>query len=389
MAVNIQGGTNNGIIGCDIYDVGSHINLSGGDTETLTGAGNYAVNNHFTQVQATDFYGRIAVRGVGNIFRNNLVHNAIGQIMTVGGNDHQIELNEMFNIGIEEGDGGTIYSGASMWTFGNVYRHNFLHHLMCLPQAHPRGGIYPDDHDAGDTIEENIFYKAAHRAILMNNGAGHTVQRNVFVNGYIGVYNTDAYAQKAFENIAKFESGELKRGDKGDHIWRTEQVIGKEGWNKAPWCIRYPTFQKVMNQERMRFSPIECRFIDNMFCGNTHNFLFRSGGWGPDNIKPVEEVEFIEVRGNRDIKEKVFTNLNELDLSFNDPDLRPLIPFEQIGIYQDKFRKAVPDKSAYRSAIKKHFENRPSYDPKAVYDPKTVNASIYFNTGKLILGTEH
>ena len=45
-----------------------------------------------------------------------------------------------------------------------------------------------------------------------------TVARNVFVDGYIGIYNTSAYGESAYASIAKYESGELKRGDKGDHI---------------------------------------------------------------------------------------------------------------------------------------------------------------------------
>ena len=82
--VVLKGGKNNGIISCDIYDVSGHLNLDGGDTRKLISAGNYAINCHFTQVQASNFYGRIAIRGVGNIFRNNLIHNSIGQIMTLG-----------------------------------------------------------------------------------------------------------------------------------------------------------------------------------------------------------------------------------------------------------------------------------------------------------------
>jgi len=76
-AVVINGGSNCGIRSCDIYDVPHHLTLSGGNVKKLIPAGNYAINNHFTQVQATDYYGRIKIGGVGLIFRNNLVHNFI------------------------------------------------------------------------------------------------------------------------------------------------------------------------------------------------------------------------------------------------------------------------------------------------------------------------
>jgi hypothetical protein len=136
--VVLSGGTNNGMVGCDLYDLGGHLTLTGGDLKTLTPAGNYARNNHFTQVESRDLYGRVRIRGVGHVFQNNLLHNFVGQPITVGGNDHVFERNEIFNVGIEEGDGGAVYSGAQMWSYGNVFRHNFLHHLTCVPQAHRR-----------------------------------------------------------------------------------------------------------------------------------------------------------------------------------------------------------------------------------------------------------
>jgi hypothetical protein len=36
-------------------------------------------------------------------------------------------------VGIEEGDGGASYSGAQMWSYGNILRYNFYHHLMKYP----------------------------------------------------------------------------------------------------------------------------------------------------------------------------------------------------------------------------------------------------------------
>ena len=386
-AVVIEGGKNCGIRSCDIYDVPGHVTLDGGNVKKLEPSGHYAVNCNFTQVQASDFYGKIQIKGVGQIFRNNLVHNFIGQVMTVGDNDHLIEYNELFNIGIEEGDGGTIYSGAQMWSYGNVYRHNFLHHLMCIPQAHPRGGIYPDDHDAGDTIVNNVFYKAAHRAILLNGGAGHRVESNIFLDGHIGIYQTLAFAEKAYAIIEKYESGELKRGDKMDHIWRTEKVVGEKGWNNEPWISKYPTFAKVMNQEKMRFWPIECVVKDNLFSGNVQDMQVRTA-WGANDIMEMEDCELIETVGNREVSMEVFRDPGVLDFGYKDQkDAGRLadIQFEKIGLYKDEYRTELPDKKKYRSAVAKCFAGRKSYDAEAKYDTASINESIYFNTGKLLI----
>ncbi len=382
----IIGGKNCGLRSCDLYDLPSHLLLNGGNVRQLTPAGHYAVNCHFTQVQASDFYGRITVKGVGQIFKNNLIHNFNGQIMVVGDNEHVVEYNEFFNIGIEEGDGGCIYSGAQMWSWGNVYRHNFLHHLMCIPQAHPRGGIYPDDHDAGDTITENIFYKAAHRSILMNNGAGHTVTENIFLNGYIGIYNTYAFSQKSYEYIERYDSGELKRGDKMDHIWRTEQVVGEKGWNNEPWKTKYPLFAKIMNQEKMRFWPIECVVKDNLFYGNVYDMQLRTG-WKPEDVIDMREYELIETSGNKTISMDVFNGPEQMDFTYKAGSAKsmPDIQFNRIGLYKDEYRPNPPDKGKYRQAVLQKFENRKSYDPDAKYDPDIINEKLYFNTGKLIM----
>jgi hypothetical protein len=410
-AVVIEGGANCGIRSCDIYDVPHHLTLSGGPQfpstllssdgtlqktsgpgiiRELTPSKHYAINCHFTQVQASDYYGKIQLKGVGQIFKNNLVHNFIGQVMTVSDNDHLVEYNEFFNIGIEEGDGGCIYSGAQMWSWGNVYRHNFLHHLMCLPQAHPRGGIYPDDLDKGDTIVENIFYKAAHRTVLVNGGAGHKVNRNIFLNGYIGIYNTEAWSESIYKKQAKYDSGELKRGDKDDHIWRTEQVVGKKGWNREPWLSKYPEFAKIMNQEKLRFWPIDCDFSNNCFAGNFRNIEYRTG-WGLADIKDIADVNFIRSENNTQISMDVFKDPQQLDFSYKSEQIGkglPDIQFDKIGLYKDEYRILPPDKIKYRHLIHAKFIDRKSYDPNAIYNPETINNEIYYNTGKLFFAAD-
>ena len=53
----------------------------------------------------------------------------------------------MFNTGYVEGDGGVMYTGASLiGGYGMQYRENFVHHSMEVPGLHGRGGIYFDDH---------------------------------------------------------------------------------------------------------------------------------------------------------------------------------------------------------------------------------------------------
>jgi len=309
--------------------------------------------------------------------------------MTVGDNDHLIEYNEFFNIGIEEGDGGTIYGGAAMWSWGNLYRHNFLHHLMCVPQAHPRGAIYSDDFDQGETITKNVFYKAAHRGVLLNGGAGHTVTSNIFLQCYKGIYNTDLYSERAYAMKADYDSGKLKRGDKMDYVYRAESVVGKQGWNREPWISRYPLFAKIMNQEKKRFFPIECTVTDNCFSNTVFNTNFLTNDpQGKRLSLPFEKVDYFTAGNNKEIEMDIFRDVSCLDLRFADAEIQNGIPdvrFEKIGLYRDAYRKNTPDKNKYRKAVKDKFAGRKSYDPDAKYDPAKINDLLYFNTGKLLM----
>ncbi len=378
--VQIAGGTKNGVVGCDVVDVGgSHIAIDGGtaNPREITPAGNYAENNHLTQT-AHDGERGVRIRGVGNVFRHNLIHGFLGQAIVYGGNDHLIELNEIYNVGIEEGDGGASYCGAAMWSYGNVLRHNFYHHLICIPQAHPRGGLYLDDFDAGETVYGNVFYKAAHRAVLINHGAANHVDNNLFVRCYIGVYNTSALSAQARETAKQYDSGELRRGDKMDYVWRAEQVVGQEGWNKPPWSTKYPLFAKVMNADP--YLPLECRFVNNVFCENDHRFQYRIG-YGDDGVADIRQAKGIHLENNVDVPLAAFVDPASLDLRLRPESPVPAgmqpIPFERIGLYLDQYRTVMPEKAKYRREVAERFESTPSYDPRAVYDPDTINDVLY------------
>ncbi len=378
--VQITGGTNNGIVGCDIVDVGgSHVAIDGGtaNAREITPAGNFATNNHLTQTVHDGERG-LRIRGVGNIFRHNLIHDLLGQAIVYGGNDHLIEFNEIYNVGIEEGDGGASYCGAQMWSYGNVLRHNFYHHLMCIPQAHPRGGLYLDDFDAGETVYGNVFYKAAHRAVLINHGAANRVDNNLFVRCYIGIYNTSALSANARKMAQQYDRGELRRGDKMDYLWRAEQVVGPKGWNRPPWSTKYPLFAKVMNADP--YLPLECRFANNMFYENRERFQYRVG-YGKNGVVDIHEAKGIQLKNNVDVPLSAFQDPASLDFRIRQgypmPDGIEPIPVERIGLYLDEYRTHMPNKADYRRKIRARFEGQPSYDPEAVYDPDTINEVLY------------
>ncbi len=375
---------NSKVLSCDFYDVPNNSRLYGGRlTSTAIEHGNNTIENcHFTQVYSKDFYGKACgISGAGNIFRNNLIHNMNGQPVTHNGVDHIIELNEAFNVGIEEGDGGAFYTGNALWSFGNKLRHNFVHHIMSVPKLLGRASFFSDDVDAGEDVIENVLYKGGDHGIKMNNGGGHTVKGNVMIEGNIAIKNWASRASR-YEDMMSYFPSNLRSGDKENYIGRMLVQIGAPGWESTVtkdnfaskidpfWAARYPKLQGLLQkyQDNKDREPYETDYVDNLFNGNSIQFQAAS----------------VEVRGgNVDVDLSIFENPSVLNFKFKEPrpGYAPNIPFENIGLYLDTYRCALPNKSDYRSKVKQRFDGQPSHNHSEPYDINTINDRLYYNSG--------
>lgn len=354
------GGKGQRLVGCDLVDLDRHLSLGGGrrGPALLEPGGNLVENCHLYQRSFRHRRVGVGISGVGNAFRHNLVHGSLGQAVTVRGNDHLLELNELFNIGYDEGDGGAIYAGGDLAGYGVVYRHNFIHHLMHVPGKVERSGIHLDDLQAGATCEGNVFYKSAGKGVFMNGGAGHVVVDNVFVEGFRGVYNVGHGARKTYERQRAIEAdpGHDYAGKKEDYVGRVERLIGEGGWRAEPWASRYPRFAQVMDDagEFGRLWPIRCEVRGNWYAGNAKgDATIWSRVEAPARAKSVLE-------GDRAVGLDVFRDPSTLDLRFREGvEGAPSIPFERIGLYVDRHRPRRPSPEAYRAAIRKAYEGVP------------------------------
>ena len=168
-----------------------------------------------------------------------------------------------------------MYSGASLTTgYGMHYRENFVHHSLEVPGLHGRGGIYFDDHEGSiSNCSGNVMYKAAGRAFLVNGGAANNITRNLCVNGAIGIYNQ--HADDMTKALPLYDNGTLKRGDKGDYIWKTEQALGVSRFADmfdTPLARRWPTFAKLLRVNSTTegwASAAGSNFRDNVFLNNS------------------------------------------------------------------------------------------------------------------------
>ena len=369
-------GRRNAVRGCDLLDLHAHVRLEGGRAtpDEITTGENVVSNCHIYQKNVRHLKVNIALRGVGNTFTGNLVHNSIGQAMTVGGNDHLVSLNEFFNIGFEEGDGGAIYAGGDLTGYGVRYQYNFFHHLMHVPGKVERSGIHLDDLQAGATCIGNIFYKSAAKGIHMNGGAGHILKRNIFLEGHRGAYNVGQGGRTHYKRQLSISADPKspQRLTKEDYVGRAEKKVGKEGWNNEPWKSRYPLFAQVMNKSNRygRLWPIHCTIEQNLYYGNQFNETIWSRC-------PPEVLKTVSITGEATTAPVAFVDYERLDFRlFGAPDF----PFQKIGLQLTEDRKAMPHKTYYRMAVKNFFEGIRSMPGTT----KTIDTAIIVESAPLL-----
>jgi hypothetical protein len=387
--INIYDGDHNGITSCDFFDFEISTRCYGGrvTSTAITYGYNYIQNCHFTEVYSKDFYGKAAaLSGAGNRFSNNLIHNMNGQPFTHSGVDHIIEQNEAFNVGIEEGDGGAFYTGGTLWSYGNVIKHNFVHHIMSVPQLLGRAAFFSDDYDGGELVQENVLFKGGWESIKMNKGGGHTIQKNVLLECSTGIRNGDDSNSTNYRKAMEYITNNNATTDiKDNYIGRMLKSIGKPNWQTGLtvdnwsdrvddfWTTRYPYLKTVLSKYNStdKMNAYECRFYDNLFYGNTTDV-----NGGPTVV----------TQRSQKITLALFEDPANLNFKFKEPRpaYAPNIPFEKIGLYKDNYRCTVPDKNVYRKKIKDRFASLACHTNDA-YDFNTINQRLYYNTGKMVL----
>ncbi|MEC5126642.1 right-handed parallel beta-helix repeat-containing protein [Verrucomicrobiales bacterium BCK34] len=356
--VAISNGSKNTIRSCDLYHLGTAgITVSGGDRKTLTPAENLVINNHihhYGLFQRTYAPG-IGVSGVGQIVRNNSIHDAPHNAILYSGNDHLFEQNEIFRVVMETGDSGAFYTGRDWTSQGNQLRQNYIHHLGSGDEKHVNTmGVYLDDCDSGDTIEQNIFYKAG-RAIMIGGGRDNAVINNLVIDCPIGLHiDSRGMTWKQWNNPEY--AG-----------WNLKEKAEKLNYTSPPWSTRYPSLAKIMNDSPRE--PLHNRVVRNVFIDSKKQVLSFN-----DNVKKL--VGKLDIADNIAVNSsgaepkstagdtKGFSNLagtgeEPIDLGFIDaeklnfqlkPDARLLkeipgfepVPFDKIGLFVDEYRTALP-----------------------------------------------
>ena len=319
-AVTISGGSNCGVTSCDISGVGNGgITLSGGDRRTLTPANHYAVNNHIRDFSRINRMCRPAVSlgGVGNRAAHNLIHDGPHQAMSFGGNDHLIELNEIHNVCYEANDGGAIYAGYEWTMRGTVIRHNFMYNITGLKG---RGcvGIYLDDMFSGTTISGNVFHQVT-MAAFIGGGRDNTVENNIFVD-----------CKRAMHMDARAMGWAKPAMAPDGIIWKR---LAAMPYKDPLWSKRYPRLVGIVDDDPP--APKGNLIARNVF--------YQCKPW--DDIYKVARP-FAQVENNLVDVDPHFVDVAKMNFQLKDdspvyqkvPGFQK-IPFEQIGLFDDEYRK--------------------------------------------------
>jgi len=191
--ISVNGGTDNGVIGCDVHHTGSNgIALSGGDRMTLTAAGNYADNCYIHHVGVYYKQGvGVALSGVGQRVSHCLIHDTPRFAIQFAGNNHILEYNHLRHVALETEDVGATYCGGRDWISprGSVIRYNYIHDVLGYgwngkwTSPYFAWGIYLDDNSGGVDVIGNIVARCGRSLIHGHSARDCRVENNIFVEG--------------------------------------------------------------------------------------------------------------------------------------------------------------------------------------------------------------
>ncbi len=210
--VQTSGGLRNGVIGCDISEIGCHgIAIDGGDRKTLTPAENFADNNYIHHIGAYYKQGvGIALNGVGNRASHNLIHDGPRMGIMFSGNNLLIEYNEIRHLNLETEDTGAVYTGGRDWisSRGSVVRYNYFHDMLGFGKHDGKWvspyfswGVYLDDNTGGVDVIGNIVVRCSRAGIHLHNGRDNLIENNVFADN--GLYQAEYSGWTAGSNMWK------------------------------------------------------------------------------------------------------------------------------------------------------------------------------------------
>ena len=171
------------------------ISIEGGDRATLTPSNDIVENNVFTYNGRTKrtYAPAINMSGVGVKIKGNEMAYNPHEVVTFGGNDHEIYENYIHHACQETGDMGAIYWGRDPSVLGVKIHDNFFWRMSNVYNTGWSQSIFADDGNYGAEVYNNIFYQGTltterggqdgrSYAFKKNGGQHFKLTNNIFVD---------------------------------------------------------------------------------------------------------------------------------------------------------------------------------------------------------------
>lgn len=220
-----KGGHNNLVRSCLIHDIGcGGVYTAGGNEQTLERGNNVVEHCEIYNISRLQTYTpAVYLEGVGNTARYNYIHDAPHMVIQIMGNDMLVTHNHIDHACTNTSDQAPIYSGRCFTWLGNEISYNLVENVKSGCYA-----IYMDDFMSGMQIHHNIFKNVNSAAIFSNNGFGHQITDNVFIN----VKETVKYAAYSKttrpidnEKVLQYRYYRMFREGDGSNYTNTKQQI--------------------------------------------------------------------------------------------------------------------------------------------------------------------
>ena len=346
--VTIVDGGNCRVVGCDITGTGGGgVFMVGGDRQRLVPGGHCVENchiHHFARWDRTYRPG-ILMTGAGLRASHNLIHDAPHSAIVYGGPLHRFDYNEIHNVCQESHDCGAIYGGRSWCMRGDLFEHNYLHHLWGKDGG-ACNGIYLDDANSGATIRGNVFYKAW-RPVFIGGGRDTLVENNIFVD-----------CAQAFHMDARYSPGNwaAQYGDPRLQEARKTGVLNGVRFAEPPYSEHFPKLVEMLADDPS--FPKGNILRRNIFWRGDSENLRRLNWEHPTASKTWRQEEWwyhiqssvydlLTIENNLVDVNPRFINEKEGDFRLNNDSPAwkigfEKIPFEKIGLYNDELRASWP-----------------------------------------------
>lgn len=336
---------------CDLYRLGAGgILVSGGDKATLTPSENSILNNHihdygvlkamYSAAIDVGFGGSSNARGqrvaVGVRVAHNLIHDAPRDAVLVSGQDHVFEYNEIYRCGFASADVGAFYSWLDWTIRGVTIRHNYIHDTV--------GGVNPDDGASGFTVCGNVFV-GPRTGVWIASGPDHVVVNNIFVKDEGPVYGMD-------------DRGVSRGYAKNPKLIEPLEAV-KPG--QPPWSVRFPEVAAL--RQNSPELPLRNRFERNLIVMKSGEpMLLKLSAANRDDPRLLQAADNFVTKDDPGFVGAAAGNfaLRPDAVAFAKiPGFKP-IPFDQIGLQVDRYRRRLPAPEETRRPV----PNAPTAEPE-------------------------